>query len=127
MKKWIAVMLVALMALSLIACGSKGSESGAGDGIVGTWELDHGIGDEGKQAVDMIKAFGITMSITFKADGTGSIDSEGMGQSDSQSFNYTYENGKLTIEGADGSNNIKISGNELTLEQDGVGMVFKKK
>ena len=121
MKKWIAVMLVALMALSLIACGGKS------DGVVGTWELDSGIGEEGEQMVQLLKAFGMSMSITFKADGTGTIDTEGMGQKDSQPFNYTYENGVLTIDGTEGGNNLKIEGNKLILEQDGVGMVFKKK
>ena len=50
MKKWIAVLLAALLALSMIACGG-----GKGDNaIVGTWELDSGIGEEGEQTVALM-------------------------------------------------------------------------
>ncbi len=110
---------------------AKGKQSDSpkksGEGVVGTWELDHGIGEEGEQAVALLKAFGATMTITFNEDGTGSIDSEVMGESDSESFTYTYENGVLTIDGAEGGNALRIEGDELILEQDGVGMVFIRK
>ena len=70
----------------------------------------------------------MTMSITFNADGTGSMDSTFGEEKQSEPFNYTYENGVLKIEEGDSEGvNIKIEGNKLILEQDGVGMVFKKK
>lgn len=124
MKKFTAILLVALMALSLIACGGgKG-----GNSIVGTWELDSGIGEEGEQTVQMMKAFGMTMSITFNADGTGTMDSTFGEESQSEPFNYTYENGVLKIEEGDSEGvNIRVEDGKLILEEDGVGMVFKRK
>ena len=124
MKKFTAVLLVALMALSLIACGGKG-----GNSIVGTWELDSGIGEEGEQTVQLMKAFGMTMSITFNADGTGTMDSTFGEEAESDPFNYTYEDGVLKIDGEEAGEgvSIRIEDGKLILEQDGVGMVFKKK
>ena len=123
MKKFTAVLLVALMALSLIACGGKG-----GNSIVGTWELDSGIGEEGEQTVQLMKALGMTMSITFNADGTGTMDSTFGEESQSEPFNYTYENGVLKIEEGDSEGvNIRVEDGKLILEEDGVGMVLKRK
>ena len=121
MKKWIAVMLVALMALSLIACGGKS------DGVVGTWKLDSGTNDEADQYVQLVKAFGMEMEITFKEDGTGSVETSMAGETQSSPFNYTYENGNLKIEGADDTGKMYLDGNKLILESEGMGLVFKKK
>ena len=124
MKKFTAVLLVALMALSLIACGSKG-----GNSIVGTWELEDGIDEESKQTVALMKAFGMTMTITFNADGTGSMESKMGDESESTPFNYTYENGVLKIEDseAEEGQSIRIEGGKLYLEMEGIGIIFKKK
>lgn len=121
MKKWIAVMLVALMALSMIACGGKDT------GVVGTWELDSGDGDEAKSYVAMMKLFGMDMSLTFNEDGTGSIDSKLGDETDSTPFTYTYADGVLTIDGAGDEGTIKVDGKKLTIEMDGYGLIFKKK
>ena len=128
MKKFVAVLLVALMALSLIACGS--SKSGKDDNsIIGTWELDDGIDEESKQMVALMKAFGMTMSITFNADGTGTMDSAMGDEKESTPFNYTYENGVLKIEDAETEEGqtIRVEDGKLYLEMDGMGIVFKKK
>ena len=122
MKKFTAILLVVLLALSLIAC-SKGSNS-----IVGTWELDSGVGEEAEQVVALMKAFGMTMSITFNADGTGTMDSTYGEEKQSEPFNYTYENGVLKVdEGDEEGVNIKIEGDKLYLESEGMQMIFKKK
>ena len=123
MKKFTAILLVVLMALSLIACGSKGGS------IVGTWELDDGIDDDSKQAVALMKAFGMTMSITFNSDGTGTMDSAYGEETQSEPFSYTYENGVLKIEGSEveDGQSIRVEGNKLILEMDGMGIIFKKK
>ncbi len=124
MKKFTAILLVALMALSLVACGGK-----SGNAIVGTWELEDGIDEESKQAVAMMKAFGMTMSITFNADGTGVMESKMGDETESTPFNYTYENGVLKIEDSENEEgqSIRIEGGKLYLELDGMGIVFKKK
>lgn len=127
MKKWIAVLLVALMALSLIACGSKGGKDD--NSIVGTWELEDGIDEESKQTVALMKAFGMTMTITFNADGTGTMDAAMGEENESTPFNYTYENGVLKIEDAETEEgqNIRLEDGKLYLEMDGMGIIFKKK
>lgn len=125
MKKFTAWMLVVLLALTLVACGgSKG-----GNSIVGTWELDSGVGEEAEQTVALMKAFGMTMSITFNADGTGSMDSSYGEENTSEPFNYTYENGVLKIDGEEAAEGVslKIEGNNLILESEGMQMIFKKK
>ena len=126
MKKWIAVLLAALLALSLIVCGK-------GNSIVGTWELDSGVGEEAQQAVALMKAFGMSMSITFKADGTGSLDYAYGGEVQTTSFSYTYEDGALKLTSEDGEEadtsgmNFKVEDGKLIMEQEGMGLVFKKK
>ena len=124
MKKFTAILLVVLMALSLVACGSKG-----GNSIVGTWELEDGVDEESKQTVALMKAFGMTMTITFNADGTGSMESKMGDESESTPFNYTYENGVLKIEDseAEEGQSIRIEGGKLYLEMEGMGIIFKKK
>lgn len=118
MKKGIAILLTVLLAVSLIACGK-------GNSIVGTWTLDSGVGEDAEQAVAMMKAFGMTMSITFNADGTGTMDSAFGEQTESIPFNYTYENGVLTMEGGEAVQ-LQIEGDKLVLDQDGSQMIFKK-
>lgn len=122
MKKWIAVMLVALMALSLIACGGKS------DGVVGTWKLSDGTDEQSKQAVELMKAFGMEMKITFKEDGTGSMETSMGGETQAVAFTYTYENGTLTMTETESGSSIdaRIDGNKLIMEQDGAGLIFKK-
>lgn len=124
MKKFTAMILVALLALSLIACGGTSGKS-----IVGTWELDSGVGEDAEQAVSLMKAFGMTMSITFNADGTGTVDSAFGEEKSSEPFTYTYEDGVLKVndqEAGDGLN-IKVEGNKLIFETDDMQMIFKKK
>ena len=119
MKKTISILLAALMMLSLVvACGAKNP-------LVGTWELDRGVGEEAEQAVALMKAFGMTMTFTFNADGTGSMAYSYGGESEPTNFNYEVKDGQIVIdgEGAD----YAINGNELTINVEGTQMVFKKK
>ena len=39
---------------------------------------------------------------------------------------YTYENGKLKTDGDDGAD-VKVTGNTITMEVDGMKLVMKKK
>ena len=58
MKKLIAILLVALMALSLVACNRTPADLSTA--IVGSWELDDAEGEETKQAVaDSRQIFGL--------------------------------------------------------------------
>ena len=96
--------------------------------IVGTWELSDGVGEEGQSTVELLKAFGMNMYFTFNKDGTGSMDITYGGETESESFRYTYENGVLKVdEGDEEGVNIKIEGDKLYLESEGMQMIFKKK
>jgi len=122
MKKWIAILLAALMALTLVACGSKGSK---GEGIVGTWELTGGEGEEAEQQVKMMLAMGMTMTFTFNADGTGSMKMVFGGEDQSQDFEYTLENGEIVIQGE--GEPYTLDGDTLTIDMEGTKMVFTRK
>ena len=120
MKKWIAIVLVAMMALALVACGGKGAK---GEGIVGTWKLADGEG-EAQQAVQMILAMGGTMTFTFNEDGTGHMKMDVMGQQQDQDFNYTIENNQIVIDGAGAD--YKLDGDKLTIQVEGMAMIFDR-
>ncbi len=122
MKKWIAILLIAVMALGLIACGSKGSK---GEGIVGTWELTGGEGEEAEQQVKMMLAMGMTMTWTFNADGTGSMKMAAGGEEESQNFEYTLENGEIVIQGQ--GEPYTLDGDKLTIDMEGTKLVFTRK
>lgn len=122
MKKRIAILLVVLMMLTLIACGGKCGNS-AEASIVGTWELVDGEGDA-KETVAMMMSMGMTMSFTFNADGTGSMTYVFSGDSASESFDYTLENGQIVIDGAGAD--YTLDGDRLTIEVEGYVLVFER-
>ncbi|MBR0507283.1 MAG: lipocalin family protein [Clostridia bacterium] len=123
MKKWIAILLVAMMALALVACGSKGGAKG--NTIVGTWVLTGGEGDEADQTVQLMLAYGMTMTFTFNEDGTGSETMSYGEEGDTQNFTYTLENGQIVIEGSGAD--YKLDGDKLTIQIEGMGLVFTRK
>ena len=110
MKKVIALVLCALIAVALVGC-SGGSSS---DGVVGTWkevvpeeeiqELLDTYGDAGQEVID-----GLTNSYyEFKNDGTLVFHSAALQQDFSGT--YTIEGNKITID---------LEGQELSLDIDG--------
>ena len=121
MKKTIAILLVALMALTLFAaCGSKtdndnSDKNDAGEPaksdptpvpdpnaeLYGTWAVDFAsmMSEEEKAAME---AMGVSldqlkMEFTFNADGTGKAVMEMMGESENADFTYTVKDGKLEM------------------------------
>ena len=125
MKRSIAVLLIALMVLSAVACGA-GNKSA--NNIVGTWVLDSGVGEEADQYVSLMKAFGMEMSLEFNEDGTGKMNTVIGEESSSEEFKYEIKDGVITIEGAEESaGSIKLEGDKLIMEADGMQIVFKKK
>ncbi len=121
MKKWIAIVLVAMMALALVACGGKGAK---GEGIVGTWKLADGEG-EAQQAVQMILAMGGTMTFTFNEDGTGVMGVNLGGKDESENFTYTLEEGKILIDGS--PTEYRLDDGRLYLNINGTVMIFDRK
>ena len=99
MKKWIAILLVALTALALVACGSKDEPvSDPKTAIIGTWELKDVEGEgEGaemvKQIIDMAE-----MTYTFNEDGTVVMKVSFMGQEQEESSTWSLDGDKLTIQ-----------------------------
>lgn len=96
----------------------------AGEGIVGTWNLVDGEGDEAKETVQMLLTMGASMTFTFNEDGTGSMTYVFSGDSASESFDYTLEDGQIVIEG-DGAD-YTLDGDRLTIEVEGYVLVFER-
>ena len=100
MKKAVAILLVAVMALTFAACGKKTA-------IVGTWA------DENHQ------------SLTFRKNGTGTFTEYGT----EYPLSYRINGNKITIEMDDESieYTFRISGKTLTLTYEGETITFTKK
>ena len=100
MKKTVAILLIAVMALTFVACSAKSK-------LVGTW------------------ADGYGQSFTFKKDGTGTFTEYGM----DYPLTYTVKGDKITIfsDGDEETFTFKISGKTLTLESYGETQTYTKK
>ena len=125
MKKSIALLLVAVMLLSAVACAS-----GSANKLVGTWVLDSGVGEEAETSVALMKAFGMEMSIEFKSDGTGKINMSLGDDADSSEFKYEFNDGQikiLDVEEDSDAGSMKLDGNKLIMEYENMQLVFKKK
>ena len=103
MKKAAAILLSAVMMLTLAACGNSS--------IVGTWtgEFDQ---------------------ITFREDGSAlwaERGSAGDSFSEPDTMGYSVNGDKITFEGEDEAYTFKIEGNKLTLNFGGDSITFNKK
>ncbi len=124
MKKLIAILMVAVLALSLVACGSKEPADPAA-AIVGTWELDDAESEEAKTAVQMMKMFGMTMTFEFKADGSGKLTTQMGEEPEVNDFTYEIKDNQIVIDGSPAE--FKIEGKKLHITVDGDQLIFKKK
>ena len=114
MKRTIAILLAALMALCLFtACGQAATpdepeptpeptpdptpEPDPNAELYGTWILIGGEGEESEQYVAMMAAMAMTISFNFNEDGTGSMDTFYGSEFQSMAYTYTAEGGKLTM------------------------------
>lgn len=133
MKKLVAILLVAVMALSFAACGKKNP-------IVGTWAMD--FSEELAKLDEDTKAFmeeaGINFAdyvfeFKFNADGTGHATIKMGEENESADFTYTAKDGKLTmtatVEGETQTQDFdyKLDGDVLTMTKDGESQVLKRK
>ena len=103
MKRIIALLLVAVLALSLMACGAPKDDTPKvkAEDIVGTWVMGN-------------------MKQIFNADGTGTIMMGGNGIT--MACDWTYKNGTVTIGYAMGEKTATIIRNDqgvLILQFDG--------
>lgn len=95
-----------------------------GADIVGVWALCAG-SDETQEYVEMMLSLGMTMEITFNADGTGTLSIAYGGKADNTDFTYTAVNGQLLINGEETP--CTFDGDLLTIDIEDMGLfVFKK-
>lgn len=120
MKKSIALILVALIAFSAIAC--TGSSK-----LIGTWVLDSGGDEETASSVELMKAFGMEMSIEFKSGGKGIRKTVYGDEVESAEFTYEFKDGKVIVDGANSEGSLRLEGNKLIMETEGMQLIFKKK
>lgn len=118
MKKAIAILLVALMALSVVACANKKDEvkeANYTEKIVGTWELTDYQGTD--ELGEMMKGY----AFEFRKDGTYSIGGMDAGT-------YKVEGEKLYFNGdTDEYYKITFSGNTMKIAGQEDTMTFTKK
>lgn len=113
MKKTVAILLIAVMALSFIACSAKKN-------IIGTWELTDVEGADSnslKQALTM----GITVTITFTEDGKYEIVTHAAGEADDvRTGTYKVRGSKLFLND-DNSHyfNLVFKDNQMIWKGDG--------
>ncbi len=125
----LALVLVLVMCCALIVsgCGSKGGDAGSADagkadsGVMGKWVLTGAKAAGIEVTSDQLSAFG-EISFEFKADGAVTYNMAG------QSFEgaYTEENGTINIDDAGAALNLKVEGETLTLDQEGVTLIFTR-
>lgn len=92
MKKFMALLLVAVMVLAMAACGAPAEEANKDDGtwIIGNWSVGN------------IKQI-------FNADGTGTVT---MGNGIEMAADWTFKNGKYIIGYPMGENEATVTMNE---------------
>ena len=126
MKKWIAILLVALTALALVACGGKDEPvSDPKTAIIGTWELKDVEGEgEGAEMVKQIINMA-EMTYTFNEDGTVVMKASFMGQEQEESATWSIDGDNLTVAGETGK--FEITSSTLKMHLDDYIVVYKKK
>ena len=98
MKKFMAILMVCVMALVLCSCGSK---------YVGEWEGTF---------------MGAKMEINIDSDGTGTLSA--MGQS--ESFTWEEEDGKLIMDHDGDKEEAVLEDDKLVIEDSGIKLEFEK-
>ena len=137
-KKVVALLVLISMIVSIMAltgCGKKNDnlekelensvqslvDSIDASAMVGKYELIEMTADGenyGKEELDALKSFGMTITLELKEDGTGVMDIYG------QQTELTYDSKSMTIDGDKMS--FTKSEDIITLEKDNEKMVFKK-
>ena len=94
--------------------------------IVGAWVLTDVSGDvEGVEQLKQVLALGMTLTMTFDANGKVTTVAEVLGQSNYQDAHYVVHGNVLTMNGGDAT--FVINGTTMTIEQDGITMVMERK
>ncbi len=125
MKKILSLVLVAMMALSLAACG-KGGGSSASDDIIGTWKLvSIELSGQEMSVSDYADLLGQDMDVSYTFEEGGKFVASAMGQE----MEGTWEKGSgsdynMTIEG-DTQTGSLVDG-KFRHGMEGMAMIFEK-
>ena len=143
MKKLIAILLVALMTLTVAACKhTKRIEEAAATPVpvteaptpepktvVGTWIADDVVGDSEDATQMKISVTVGEVSMTFNSDGTYLLEINALGKKvNSLNGTYSIDGDKITMDG--NTANVKtfsVSGDTLKLYDSEITMILKKK
>lgn len=126
MKKRIAILLVAVMALTAFACQNnrdgKDTETNA---LIGTWTLVQVDGNtEEAQMAKMFLTMG-TSEYTFFEDGKVMVTVTFNGEEQAQNYKYSVDGDKMTVNGDTAG--YKIEGDLLTMYMNEGNFVYKRK
>ena len=121
MKKILSVILALALVLCFAACGS---DSKSGGSIAGKYNFSYMEMDDLKYtADDLTEMTGeeIEMYIRLDSDGTGIMYTNG------ETVDMVYNNGQIwPVDEPDAKVDLEVKGNTLTMESEGMIMVFKK-
>lgn len=119
-KKILAVLMIAVLAFGLVACGGGGGGANK-PSPVGTYTLT-GMTEDGEETsqedLELMASLGLTVTMEFKDDNTGALTLFG------EAMEFTWDDSNITMEGE--SVPYTFDGTTLTLEQDGTSMTFTK-
>lgn len=118
MKKMISVVLCLIFVFSLVGCG-KGGKAGTED--AGYYVLISMSDESGSLDEDTLKEIGLygAMYIQLNEDKTGVL-----ALGDDDQMDLTWEPGVITADGEEV--NYTLKDDELTMEDDGTTLVFRK-
>lgn len=126
MKKRIAILLVAVMALTAFACQNNGDgKDTETNALIGTWTLVQVDGNtEEAQMAKMFLTMG-TSEYTFFEDGKVMVTVTFNGEEQAQNYKYSVDGDKMTVNGD--TARYKIEGDLLTMYMNEGNFVYKRK
>jgi len=90
-KRYVVLVLIALMALSLTACGK--------DKLVGSWQLaiDGSGGSFNDESLQMMADLGMKVVFIFRENGEFAVETHSLGLSDTQTGTWSAKDENLTM------------------------------
>lgn len=129
MKKVIAILLLAVLTLTLFAACKKDIVTE----LAGTWTVAGAEGEAGEQSYEAMQRFDASITFTFREDHTGTITLKAHDDVRETPITYTVESGKITVvthadsgDGAPQSMDYRLENGRLFLTSDGATLIFTK-
>lgn len=124
--KMISLALALVCMLSLVACG------GGGGSVAGNYSL-HSVTAEGetitwKEFAETagISADDIAIGLEIREDGTFKLNMDAMDPTLSGEGTWTQDGSTITLNGTGDSLTATHKGSEITIDENGVSLIFKK-